>query len=228
VSEGVKNRIVAKLEIDMFRLTLLLCGGMYASLMILGEDKGQLRPGLALAASEGRLDDVWAEARAKAERLPTPVVEAAAAPVPAPAPVAETVSVLASAEVEAPGVPAEPVRDVVNVLEEPVFTLSSVGNEPVPGEDAEAVEAAVATAVETSAPTPEALPGGDGTIWYVAANSVNVRSGPSTGDEVLGKLGSGEAVLVVTAVDDQWARIVIQGDGMEGFVALRYLSAEAP
>jgi hypothetical protein len=32
----------------------------------------------------------------------------------------------------------------------------------------------------------------------------------------------------VQTVDDDWARIVIQGDGVEGFVALRYLSAEAP
>ena len=46
--------------------------------------------------------------------------------------------------------------------------------------------------------------------------------------EVLGKLGSGEAALMVASVDGEWARIVIQGDGMEGYVALRYLSAEAP
>jgi hypothetical protein len=32
----------------------------------------------------------------------------------------------------------------------------------------------------------------------------------------------------VQAVDDDWARIVIQGDGVEGFVAMRYLSPEAP
>jgi SH3-like domain-containing protein len=58
--------------------------------------------------------------------------------------------------------------------------------------------------------------------------SVNVRAGPSTDTEVVGKLASGEATLVVQAVDEEWARIVIQGDGVEGFVALRYLSAEAP
>ena len=70
--------------------------------------------------------------------------------------------------------------------------------------------------------------GGEGTIWYVNASSVNVRAAPSTEAEVVGRLGSGEATLLVQTVDDDWARIVIQGDGVEGFVAMRYLSAEAP
>ena len=33
---------------------------------------------------------------------------------------------------------------------------------------------------------------------------------------------------MVAAVDGQWAQIVIQGDGMEGYVALRFLTPEAP
>mgnify|MGYP000107740910 CR=1 FL=1 len=70
--------------------------------------------------------------------------------------------------------------------------------------------------------------GGQGTIWYVNASSVNVRAEPSTEAEIVGRLASGEATLMVQAVDADWARIVIQGDGVEGFVALRYLSAEAP
>jgi hypothetical protein len=214
----------------MLRLTLLLCLGMFAALMTLGEDRGQLRPGLALAAAEGRLDEVWAEARARAERRPVvapepepepaPVLAAAApAPAPEPEPAVEATPVIAS-----PAPPIEPVvevapgREVVAVVEEPVFTLSALGNEPVPGEDGTPVEAAA----------PEALPGTEGTIWYVNASSVNVRAAPSTEAEVLGKLGSGEAALMVAAVDGEWARIVIQGDGMEGFVALRYLSPEAP
>ena len=56
------------MELFMLRLTLLLIAGMFVALYTLGEDKGQLRPGLALADREGRLDEVWAEARAKAER----------------------------------------------------------------------------------------------------------------------------------------------------------------
>ena len=211
----------------MIRLTLLLCAGMYAALMTLGSDKGQLRPGLALAASEGRLDEVWAEARAKA--APRPRAEPAAEVVlasatPEPAPVAEPEPVVEAPVVAkmTPSVEVVPGREVVQLVEEPVFSLASYGNEPIPGADG----ATAAVATETAA-QPEALPG-EGTIWYVKASSVNVRSAPSTDAEVLGKLYDGEATLMVAAVDGDWARIVIQGDGMEGFVALRYLSPEAP
>jgi uncharacterized protein YgiM (DUF1202 family) len=208
----------------MLRLTLLLLAGMTAALFTLGEDNGQLRPGLALAQSEGRLDEVWAEARAKAERVsaPAPVVAKAPEPSPVliaaakPAPVVEPLPVVAVPE---PAVEVVPGREVVAILEEPVFSLQNYGNELVPGEDG--------TAVDTAA-TPEVLPGGEGTIWYVNASSVNVRAAPSTDAEVLGKLANGEAALMVAAVDDEWARIVIQGDGMEGFVAIRFLTPEAP
>lgn len=211
----------------MLRLTLMLCLGMFAALMTLGEDRGQLRPGLALAASEGRLDEVWAEARAKAAPAPAmietpktvPVVLAAVeapAPEPEPEPVPEPAPVLAEI---VPTVEVTPGRNVVQRVEEPVFSLASLGNEPVPGEDGSVV---------APDPAPEVASGGEGTIWYVSANSVNVRAGPSTTSEILGKLGSGEAALVVARLGDEWAQIVIQGDGMEGYVALRYLSPAAP
>lgn len=207
----------------MLRLTLLLLAGMTAALYTLGEDNGQLRPGLALAKAEGRLDEVWAEARAKAERVSAPAPAVAKTPEPSPvliaaakpAPVVAPLPVVAVPE---PAVEVVPGREVVAMLEEPVFSLQNYGNESVPGEDG--------TAVETA--TPEVLPSGEGTIWYVSANSVNVRAAPSTEAEVLGKLGNGEAALMVAAVDDEWARIVIQGDGMEGFVAMRFLTPLAP
>lgn len=216
----------------MLRLTLLLCLGMFAALYTLGEDKGQLRPGLAKAAAEGRLDEVWAMARAKAERVPARVAEPAPEPVlaeappaplplpdPTPAPTLAPAPILAStAPSITPVVEVEPGREVIAVLPEPVFTLSALGNEPVPGSEGAPVTA--------PAPAPETL--AEGTIWYVTASSVNVRAGPSTSTDVVGKLGNGEAALMVAAVDGEWARIVVQGDGMEGYVALRFLSAEAP
>jgi hypothetical protein len=212
---------------SMLRLTLLLCLGMLAALYTLGEDRGQLRPGLAKAAAEGRLDEVWAEARARAERVaaPAPVAEPAPVLVEAPPPPLrepEPAPVLASTgpAIE-PVIEVETGRDVVQVVEEPVFTLSSLGNELVPGEDGTPVET-----VSADEPAPESIAGG--TIWYVNASSVNVRAAPSTEADILGKLGNGEAALMVAAVDGEWAQIVIQGDGMEGYVALRFLSPEAP
>jgi len=222
----------------MLRLTLLLSLAMFAALMTLGEDRGQLRPGLALAKSEGRLDEVWAVARAKTR----PSAAARAAELAASEPVVAATAVEATPAVATPAVDlptvlasaaapivveVEPAREVVQEVREPVFTLSAIGTERVPGSDG------VPTA--TAAPeVPEALAadsgmiGAEGTIWFVTANSVNVRAGPSTETEVLGKLSNGEAALLISSVDGEWARIVIQGDGMEGYVALRFLSSEAP
>jgi uncharacterized protein YgiM (DUF1202 family) len=140
-------------------------------------------------------------------------------PAPEPAP--------ALAEAIEPDLVVEPVREVVQTVEDPVFTLESFGNEPVPGE-AEAragvePEAAVQPEVQ-----PDTLAEDQGQVWYVKADSVNVRAEPSTEAEILGKLGNGEALLLVAAVDDEWARIVIQGDGVEGYVATRFLSPVAP
>jgi hypothetical protein len=208
----------------MLRLTLLLSAAMLAALYTLGEDRGQLRPGLAMAAAEGRLDEVWAEARAKAERqparlepaAPSPVLAAAlvSQPVPEPPPL-QVASPVVTERIE-PVVEVSPGREVVSVLQEPVFSLAAYGNEAVPGES----DSNVARAAD-AAPT-------GGSVWYVNANSVNVRAAPSTDAEVLDRLGNGEAALLVAAVDADWARIVIEGDGLEGYVALRYLTQTAP
>lgn len=214
----------------MLRLTILLIVAMGFALETLGQDNGQLRPGLAKAAAEGRLDEVWAEARAKeaaadktAEGAFVDVAEAAPEPEPQPA----LAPAPALAEAIEPDLVVEPVREVVQAVEDPVFTLESFGNEPVPGE-AEAragvePEAAVQPEVQ-----PDTLAEDQGQVWYVKADSVNVRAEPSTEAEILGKLGNGEALLLVAAVDDEWARIVIQGDGVEGYVATRFLSPVAP
>jgi Bacterial SH3 domain len=194
-----------KTESPMLRLTLILCIGLFAALMIAGEDRGQLRPGLLQAATESSADSV-------AESMGTTPLTVITAEAPAAKPaIAAPVVASATPETVAPEPYVEPARELVTEVAEPVFSLASVGTESVP-----------------VAPQPEVVDGGAGTIWYVVANSVNVRAEPSTNAEVLGRLGSGEAALLVQAVDDDWARIVIQGDGVEGFVAMRYLSPEAP
>jgi hypothetical protein len=210
----VLRRRKEKNGFQMLRLTFILCAGLFAALLIAGEDRGQLRPGLAEAAARTAVagDDSVAPAPETAEQTVT-VVAAEPVAKPAKPAVAEPAApVVARAEPE-PYV--EPARDPVTEVEEPIFSLSAVGNEAVP-------------AAPAQDPVPEVAADGTGTIWYVVADSVNVRAGPSTDAEVLDRLSSGEAALLVQAVDDEWARIVIQGDGVEGFVAMRYLSPEAP
>lgn len=205
----------------MLRLTLLLCIGLYAALMTLGDDHGQLRPGLAKAVAEGRLGEGSYGAFDEAVPEPEPVQLAKATPEPPPEPEPKPQALpeplpepLFAAEPILPDPAAPP---VVVALEDPVFSLASLGNEPVPGEDGTALR------------EPEPLPAGaENPIWYVTATSVNVRAAPSTEAEILDKLALGEATLLLEQVDAEWARITIQGDGLEGYVALRYLSPEAP
>jgi len=61
------------------------------------------------------------------------------------------------------------------------------------------------------------------TLQYVVANTVNVRSGPSAETESLTKLGRGEAVLVLPSDTPGWSMIRIEGDGLEGYIATRFL-----
>ena len=196
----------------MLRLTFLLCCGLFLVMLLGGRDFGQLRPGLALAAAGVQAVPVTAA---------VPVVEtvalasdAVAAPVvvPKPAVVAAPVVVADAAPVTAAPITAAPVTaapvTAAPVQDNAVFTLSNYA-EP---------------AAELAAPEQAVT----GEIWYVAGNSLNVRAGPSTDDAVVGKLSRGEAMLVVAREGDEWAQIRIEGDGIEGYVATRFLSAEVP
>ena len=187
----------------MLRLTFILCSGLFLEMLLGGRDFGQLRPGLAQAAAVPVTADVpVVETVALAEVAPVAAPVAVAAVVPEPPFVPE---------------PAVPMPVVAEVAPEPiavepentVFTLSNY-SDPVPE---------VAPAAEQSS---------EGEIWYVAGNSLNVRSGPSTNDEVVGKLSRGEATLVVWREGEDWARIRIEGDGIEGYVAMRFLTPNVP
>ncbi len=64
----------------------------------------------------------------------------------------------------------------------------------------------------------------------VTARTANVRSGPSTQDEVIGQLSRGEQVLVVVGDSEfeGWSLVRIEGDGINGYVATRLLEPLAP
>lgn len=214
----------------MLRLTLLLCAAMVFALYTAGEDSGQLRPGLAKAEAEGRLEEVWAEARAKeaAKDATAEGVFVVAEAKPEPAPVVAPAPALAPIEAVTPALVVEPEREVVQLVEDPVFSLESFGNESIPGED-EARAAALAAEPEAAVTPDVETPAGDqAQVWFVKADSVNVRAEPSTEAAILGKLGTGEELLLVAVVNEEWSRIVIQGDGIEGYVATRFLSPVAP
>ncbi|MBN2630232.1 MAG: SH3 domain-containing protein [Rhodobacteraceae bacterium] len=81
----------------------------------------------------------------------------------------------------------------------------------------------------TPAPAPEApMEERLGEVQYVTGRSVNVRSGPSTRDAVVAKLSRGEAVTVVRQEDNGWARVRIEGDGIDGYMSKDFLTDLAP
>jgi hypothetical protein len=179
----------------MFKLLSLLAAGMFVTLLIGGEDRGQSRQGLIGVAQN------------PVER---PVVrEAKVAPVKAipvkPAPTANVALISFT-----------PVR-----VQEPAKSTSTIAGEFVLSEPKKiAITQAVAL---PEAVVPEAAP-----IMYVNSRSVNVRQGPSTAYEVVGRLVRAEAVSVIAPEVDGWVRIAIEGDGLEGFIAARLLSQTDP
>lgn len=194
----------------MLRLTVLLCAAIFVTLLIAGEDKGQLRPGLAAAMAEG--EEIVVLERRKATSVATPPAEADPTVTLAAAPASTGQATVVEAAVIVPEPAVETVR---KVTPEPVFTLSALPTVTLDAAPAE--EPPVETAATMT-----------GDVWYVTANSVNVREGPSTETSIVDKLTRGEAVTVAFEPGSEWARVSIEGDGMEGYVALRFLAPEAP
>ncbi len=181
----------------MLRLVLLLCAGVFAALLLAGEDRGQLRPGLAAARADGR--DVVVLTRqmsAPVTLSDRAVIDKTAAPVLPP------VKAIAAAFTPAKPAPVPETR-----MPAPVFTLSSL---PGIGSD--------------QASLPAAEPAVAGNLWRVDVTAVNVRSGPSPDTAVVEQLARGETLAIVGPTDGDWVEIRIEGDGVTGFVARRFLA----
>ncbi|MFE3839566.1 SH3 domain-containing protein [Pseudogemmobacter sonorensis] len=186
----------------MFRLAVLLFCSIFVTLLIAGEDKGQMRPGLARAIGEGR-DIVLVE-----PPHPIPVETTTHRKPESAAPLAavKTSPPVETAVVETAAAETAPAKNPSKI-----FTLSAL-----PGMGVEVVPAAV-----TGGTAPDAVPGA---IRYVRATAVNVRQGPSAQTAVVDRLVSGEAVTVLGPLDAEWVEIVIEGDGTRGYVASRFLA----
>ncbi|ABN75444.1 SH3 domain-containing protein [Cereibacter sphaeroides] len=181
----------------MLRLTLLLCCTLFAVLLIGGRDTGQMRPGLAAAA---KLEPhprpvVTPVETASLEAARTLTVAAEAQPVTMPAPTPVAL-------------PATRYRgDRVQVLPLPPRAAETRAPQPV---------LAATMVAETRQPA--------GEVRHVTADAVNVRSGPSTAYPVVDRVLRGDAVLVDGPQEGSWAPIRIEGDGVAGYMAARFLA----
>lgn len=180
----------------MIKLLSLLAVGMFLTLLIGGEDNGQVRQGLLNADAP----------------VNRPVVRTAAAP-EAATPQATAPKADVTLAAFAPTTPAATKVEAAKPGSAPI-----VGGFVV-------MEADKAAAV---VPAPEAEPAPELPIMYVSSRSVNVRGGPSTDYEVVGRLTRAEAVTVVSPEQDGWVQIRIEGDGIDGYIAARLLSETDP
>lgn len=188
----------------MWKYLTLLFAVMFLTMLIGGRDQGQVRQGLLLPPIHAPLDGPAPMADpaklASGSRVADPAATLATfVPVAPPAPAVTAPAVVARAAT-APDTPAVPEP-------EPVFSLANAGQDSTP-----------------AAPAPAAA----SPLRWVSANAINVREGPSTGHAVVGRLTRNESVTVVSEAADGWLRIRIEGDGVEGFVAARLLSATPP
>lgn len=119
--------------------------------------------------------------------------------------------------------PAEP--EAVAYIPEPVRANSLPVVLPMasPAPSAPAAD----LAADLAAPAPTAATD-TADLRYVTGRAVNVRGGPSTGHPVIGSLLQGEAVRIIHDSGNGWAHILIEGDGIDGYISTRFLSAETP
>ena len=123
----------------------------------------------------------------------------------------------------------------------PGVSLASVGmpaptvtTAPVPtSADAAVMHVALGAASAAEAAAAYAAPrvvqrpaGTDDQVRVVLADRLNIRATPDTGAPVLDQLGHGDFAQVVAQGPDGWLKIRLEGDGVEGWVAGRYLGYE--
>ncbi|MBS8226275.1 SH3 domain-containing protein [Vannielia litorea] len=129
-----------------------------------------------------------------------------------------------------------PVEDAVTKADESPVVLAAAQAEPAPvAEEPEpvreaalgnATEAAVEAALASAEPTEPALtdpetaaadPIGLTTVGVVLGQRVNVRSGPSTRNGVIGQVVEDQEVEILGYAENGWARILLNGE--EGYMS---------
>ncbi len=199
----------------MFKMVVFLGAGLFATLYVLGRDGGPVRDGLA-----GRVPPLIASA----EREVTPATRIVEVQTPQPKAAQRTARVT-PVVTQAPEPVAAPQQAPRSAVIAAAFAIEE-------GPDETGLTLALPLVdADTAAPQPQALAETDKAsepvIMYVSGSSVNVRGGPSAESEALTKLARGEAVLVLPSDTPGWSMIRIEGDGVEGYVASRFLTESA-
>lgn len=191
----------------MLKLTTILCGSLFLAMLIGGRDESQVRYGL-----QGRIPTLSQVVAQHMDARQQVVEVASAQPATEPTKPPESDVVPASLETLT-DVPAT----------EPDGTDYTGYTQDALGGGMSLSMPMVQPSSETAATDDTAAEPVGGYIAYVAGSSVNVRSGPSAESEAVARLARGEAVLVLPSDTPGWSMIRIEGDGVEGYVASRFL-----
>jgi Bacterial SH3 domain len=199
----------------MIKLLAVLLLGLYVTLQLAGVDRGQLRPGLAIAVTkEAEPVEIVpvVETQSLAATTTTSTRDAA---VGQPKPIAITQAEPAPELVEVAFTPAAEPPIAPPRQADKVFTLSAL-----PGQENAPPSETIATSAAVQSPSAE--------VWYVTGRSVNVREGPSTDAPIVGKLVRGDSALMLADNGAGWAQVTVEGDGVTGYVSMDFISPEAP
>jgi hypothetical protein len=192
----------------MFRLTILLALVIGAAMLTGGRDLTSDE-----MAALGRVPPEPQRPEPEPTQVATPEPQTA----PTPQPVAQETA--PADRLTPPAIPAAPVvsGDAVAAAVEMAMSNDAIeGIGTATGPEAPSVEAEIDAALSESQ------------VWFVNADRVNVREGPSTGYGVVGQIVFGEATEILSDPLDEWVKIRIQGDGVEGYVARRFLQDSEP
>ena len=211
----------------MFRLVLFLCGALFAVMQIVG---GRADAPSRYGLVPGRMAPlVFGDPSRPAKDTRRAMQEAGQVTqaVPASAGDAGTAGGDAARGAGAGGAVGEPV--VAAAFVEPAEALQAGLTLALPLVRPGASPAAADQQAEAvpQADMPADVATDDPVVQYVIGTSVNVRSGPSAGTDALTRLDRGEAVRVVPSDTPGWAHVLIEGDGVDGFIATRFLG-DAP
>lgn len=173
---------------------------MYAFLMIAGTDDGQQRAGLRAVPEEDQTQAI---------RVSAPVTD-------------EQALVTAATEL-VPMLPAPPIRVMPPKPETaPVLQAETPAAQGAPAAQDALVQTLLdqssATAAMTFAPMHDAPSAEGTTLRWVAVERANVRAEANKSAPVTARIDQGEAVAVLWTDPSGWARVRIEGDGIDGYV----------
>lgn len=182
----------------MLRLLILFGITFYGVMIVFGEDRGQLRAGLRdapMATGPAAAPVVVADS---AEAQP-------AAPLVAVPDQAQRILPMPQDNV---ATQPSPMPTAVELAEQALLQTASI---PIEIATETVTETVTGTATETGLPA-------TATLRWVAVDSANVRAQPGRYGAIAGRVERNDVVQVLWMEDNGWARIRMEGDGVDGFV----------